>query len=251
MATRCFYIGNMDTLKPPLIGIPMYPTRVDDADSPSQMSGLRSYAERLVEAGALPVFLPLAALPILDRYLDRLQGVLLPGGCDIDPALFGEEPHPNLKVVSSPRDEFEIALFRAAVERDTPVLGICRGIQVMNVALGGSLIQDIPAQTTSTVDHRSDDETELRHEVEVPEGSLLAAAIGPGVHAVNSQHHQAVKDPAPGLTVTSVCPADGVIEAVELPGKAFVVGVQFHPECLPDRFSALFFGFVSACSQRD
>ena len=241
----------MKTQNSPLIGIPMYPTRVDDADSPSQMSGLRSYAERLVEAGATPVFLPLAALPILDRYLDRLHGVLLPGGCDVAPALFGEEPHPMLKVVSAPRDEFEIALCRAAVERDMPVLGICRGIQVLNVAMGGSLIQDIPAQVITPVNHRSEDEKELRHEIEVHPESLLARIIGSGRHPVNSQHHQSIRELAPGVVLTAECPVDGIVEAVELKGKSFVLGVQFHPECRPERFASLFTAFVSACRKRE
>lgn len=241
----------MKTQFQPLVGIPMYPSRVNDADSASQMSGLRSYAERLVEAGALPVYLPLAALSILDRYLDRLDGVLLPGGCDVDPVLYGEDPHPMLKVVSAQRDEFEIAVCKAAVERDLPLLGICRGIQVMNVALGGSLIQDIPAQRNTPVDHRAEDETELRHEIDVHAGTLLAGAMGAGRHPVNSQHHQAIKDLAPGLVVASICPVDGIVEGVELEGKSFAVGVQFHPECLPERFAVLFSEFVSACAKRE
>lgn len=240
----------METDLKPLIGMPMYPIREEGEDSTTSMGGLRSYADRLTEAGAAPVFLPLSAISLLDVYLAQLRGVLLPGGGDVDPAYFGEEPHPELGLVQPERDEFEIALCRAALEKNLPILGICRGAQVLNVAMGGSLIQDIPSQCVSTINHRSPDETELRHEIEVQDDTLLADIIGGGRHPVNSQHHQAVLEPAAGLIVSAGSPEDGIIEAVEARNGHFVLGVQFHPECLPDRFSSLFSAFVSVCARR-
>jgi putative glutamine amidotransferase len=185
---------------------------------------------------------------MVDTYLSRLSGVLLPGGGDIDPALFGEAPHPNLGVVQPERDSFELALCRAALQRGMPVLGICRGAQVLNVALGGTLIQDIPAETASPLNHRSNDETELRHEIDVEPGTLLARIIGEGRHPVNSQHHQSVRVPAPGLIVSAGSPKDGIIEAVEYRDARFVLGLQFHPECLPDLYLGIFREFVRACA---
>lgn len=238
----------MNSTLRPLIGLPMYPIRENGVDSKTRMGGIRDYADRLAEAGALPVFLPLTAAPILDEYLAHLSGILLPGGGDVDPVLYGQVARPELGVVQPERDSFELALCRAALQWDMPILGICRGEQVLNVAMGGTLVQDIPSQVDSPINHRSEDETELRHEIEVRGGTLLANVLGGGRHPVNSQHHQSVLVPAPGLIVSAGSPVDGIIEAVEAPDHRFTLGVQFHPECLPERFSSIFAAFVNACN---
>lgn len=234
----------------PIIGIPTYPIRIDGADSTAEVGATRAYYDRLLECGALPVLLPLCTPDEAVRYLDVLDGLLMPGGHDVDPQLFGQKPHPRLGVVQRERDDCEIALVRAAVKRGMPLMGICRGIQVINVALGGTLFQDLGSEAPSPVDHGGHEKTELRHGITVTTGSRLATALGEGCHRVNSLHHQAVAKPAPGLTVSAVCPEDGVIEAIELRGPAYLLGIQFHPEGLKELFSPIFEGFVAACAKR-
>jgi putative glutamine amidotransferase len=154
---------------------------------------------------------------------------LLSGGYDCDPCLFGEEKLNESVEIDSRRDEWELPLVRAAVERGMPILAICRGIQSLNVALGGTLYQDLPAQMPTDIHHR---QTEGRavatHSIEVDPNSRLAAIIGPNME-VNSFHHQSLKRIADGLRVVASAP-DGVIEAVEGTGEEFLIGVQFHPE---------------------
>lgn len=240
----------MHTPDAPLIGIPMYPVRDNGNESSTEVGGTRAYYQRLLECGALPVFIPLCAPSVAELYMDRLDGILIPGGHDVDPALFGEAPHPRLGIVQRERDDFEIAIVRAALSRDMPLLGICRGIQVLNVAQGGTLIQDIPSEAPSTVNHRGKESNELPHDVVVIDGTLLAQALGAGRQPVNSLHHQGIRNLAPGLAVSATCSVDGLVEAIEMPGKRFVAAVQFHPERLPQRFLSLFQAFVQACAKR-
>jgi putative glutamine amidotransferase len=169
--------------------------------------------------------------------LDGASALLLSGGADINPQLYGEAPHPTYQRAEGGRDGFEVEVIRLALERDLPTLAICRGMQVLNVVCGGSLWQDLPSQRPSGVAHRvpspRDDRT---HVVELAPGShvrtLLAPAspgADPAVIDVNSRHHQAVKHTAPGFLVTATAP-DGVVEAIERPASRFCVGVQWHPE---------------------
>ena len=185
--------------------------------------------------------------------LDGVDGLLLTGGDDVDPALYGEAPHPSYDVSEPGRDAFEIDLVRRALAADLPVLAICRGLQVLNVALGGTLIQDIPSEPAPLLAHDAQGPpTTLAHTVAVAPGSCLAALIGPDdTRAVNSRHHQAVRALGEGLVVTATSP-DGVIEAAEVPAARFCVGVQWHPENFHStgEFAALFEGFVRACQTR-
>lgn len=231
----------------PLIGIPMIPQTNTNEPPGMIQRGWRKYAAMLYAEGALPVHLPLLEHGDPEAFLEPLDGLLLPGGGDVDPALFGEAPHPDLGEVIRSLDDFEIALARLAMAADLPTLGICRGSQVWNVALGGTLIQHIPAQIPNAIRHGDNPAAETAHAIEVAPGSRLESILGPGPHMVNSTHHQAVKDVAPGLRVCAVCPDDGAIEAIECPGAAFGMGVQFHPEELSDRFRPLFAAFVDAC----
>jgi putative glutamine amidotransferase len=182
-------------------------------------------------------------------------GLVLPGGIDVDPARYGEARHPAVTAVDEARDEYEIALVRAALAADLPVLAICRGLQVMNVAAGGSLIQDIPSQIGTPVTHQvSDPKDAIAHDVSIAAGSRLqelmgSAAVG-GRLPVNSRHHQAVGRIAQGFVVTSRA-SDGVIEALERPDARFCVGVQWHPENFIESgtFLPLFAGLLAAAAK--
>jgi putative glutamine amidotransferase len=188
-----------------------------------------------------------------EAVVTRHGGVMLLGGSDVDPAWYGEDLHPTTEVVAAPRDAYEIALVQAAVARDLPVFAICRGIQLMNVALGGSLIQDIPTQVIQPLEHHPEgDPAMIGHYVEVVPASTLAELVADeierdGYCAVNSRHHQALNRIATGLKV-SARSVDGVVEAVERPVSRFCVGVQWHPESFwrSGRFQGLFRGFLDA-----
>jgi len=205
----------------------------------------RSYVTEVVRAGGLAVLLP----PVAEREAARtavetMNGLLLSGGGDLASLEFGAEPHPRVRLVDPARDRMEIEAIRLAWRRGLPILGICRGIQVLNVALGGDLIQDIPAQVKGAIRHWSSDLAPcLSHSVKVEKQSLLASLLGAGKVAVNSSHHQAVGGRlAKGLRVTARA-ADGVIEAIEADDGRPVLGVQFHPEDIAGehpRFRAIF-----------
>jgi putative glutamine amidotransferase len=191
----------------------------------------------------------------------RVAGIMLLGGADVEPSRYGEAPHPTFEASENSRDEYETELIALAIERDLPLLAICRGIQILNVALGGSLIQDIPTQTSSLTRHAispNEPKATIAHEVTVAGGTRLHAILGPqldarGMCGVNSRHHQAVKELGRDLVVTAVAP-DGIIEAIERPASSFCVGVQWHPEnfCREEsyNFAPLFRAFVSAAERR-
>jgi putative glutamine amidotransferase len=206
------------------------------------------YCRALERAGATVAVVGPESDPV-PRALDRCHGVLLTGGADVDPSFYGDaERHPTIKV-DPERDEYEIALARGAMERDLPILAICRGVQLLNVAAGGTLIQDIPSQRPGSLNHSvKEPPTQKVHTVRiVPEsrlGRLLLTGTSPGPVEVNSRHHQAVNRVAPGFIVSAVAP-DGIIEAIERPDATFCVGVQWHPEnyWATGEFQALFEGF--------
>ena len=186
--------------------------------------------------------------------LDGLDGVVLSGGGDIDPALYGEAPHATFSPDEPGRDQFELALSRAAIERRCPVLAICRGVQVLNVAVGGTLVQDIPSEMPGGLDHQvRTTPTTIAHEVWVTAGTRLAQMMADRLEAdvllVNSRHHQAPKTLAPGFVVSATAP-DGVVEAIERPDLPFCVGVQWHPENFyrTGEFRALFEGLARAAT---
>ncbi len=189
------------------------------------------YSLALHDAGAAPVILPAAQDEgSLARILGAVQGLLLSGGPDIHPRRYGEEPAAGLGEVDEDLDRMELTAARLALEMDVPVLGICRGIQVLNVALGGTLYQDIPSQVPESICHTpKTDKSVNTHTVRIEPGNRLRRIMGKAEIWVNGKHHQAVKDPAPGLVVTARA-RDGVVEALEHPDRRWAVGVQWHPE---------------------
>jgi putative glutamine amidotransferase len=219
----------------PVIGI----TASIDHRSPAfgeTYSLTRKYAEGVLQAGGVPLIVPHNLdEDSLHVVLDRLDGLLLSGGGDIDPVLFGEELHPATCEIEPDRDRVELTLARWVVERDVPFLAICRGVQVLNVALGGTLVQDIPSQVPDALQHSFDRKTTprdyLAHPVKIDPSSQLARVMQLENAQSNSWHHQSIKQAAEGLLVTAVAP-DGVIEAVEVPERRYAIGVQWHPEWL-------------------
>jgi putative glutamine amidotransferase len=214
---------------------------------------LPDYVESIRRAGGEPRVLdPLKDQPT--EIVREVDGVLMTGGVDIDPARYGEEPHATVTAIEPERDAFEFALLLAAREARLPLFGICRGLQVMNVALGGSLIQDITAQMAGILPHTVPSPPfALAHEVWVSKSSRLWTlmqdkVVDADTFSVNSRHHQAIKALAPGFEVTATAP-DGVIEAIECPNATFCLGVQWHPENFwrTGEFRPLFEGFIEAC----
>ncbi|MEZ4666436.1 MAG: gamma-glutamyl-gamma-aminobutyrate hydrolase family protein [Anaerolineae bacterium] len=202
------------------------------------------------EAGGLPVIIPVSISDdVLQGIYQRLDGVLLPGGGDVRPSIYGAEAHPLTDNLDDARDHVEINLTRLAVADDRPVFGICRGHQVLNVALGGTLIQDVPSEIGETIPHNITVPRSARaHEVQIDPSSRLASILGSTKLEVNSLHHQSVLQPAPDVCITAYSP-DGVVEALEMPNKKFVLSVQWHPEDLYTNYPAmkqLFKAFVEA-----
>ena len=212
---------------------------------------MTDYVESVKRVGAEPVEVALGDDPA--EVARRVDGVLLTGGGDIDPMRYGTAEHPTYGAAEPGRDEFEIALVRAARAADLPVFAICRGLQVLNVALGGDLIQDIPSEVNGALPHDiREPRYALAHEVWATGGSRFATLMKDKLVdgescQVNSRHHQAVRHLGQGLEVVATAP-DGVIEAVEGPGR-FCLGVQWHPENFwrTGEFRPLFEGFVEAC----
>jgi putative glutamine amidotransferase len=196
----------------------------------------RNYVEAVRRAGGFVVMLPPDARQVQDpdEALELIDGLVLAGGADIDPASYGEPEHAETSGSVPERDAFEIALVRAAIERDLPVLGICRGMQLLNVALGGTLLQHLP-ERFGHHEHRrvvgSFDGAD--HDVEVGQRTLAMRVIRQARHATKSHHHQGVDRLGEGLQVSAISAMDGLPEAIELPGRRFVLGVQWHPEVDP------------------
>lgn len=208
-------------------------------DNQEKWSYLRhTYVDSVVRAGGTPLILPsLDEEELIGDYIRLCDGFLLSGGGDLDPVYWGAEPHPRLGEVDPVRDAFEMNLTRRTLIEDKPALFICRGIQVLNVAAGGSLIQNIK----SDIMHRQKaPRYHPCHDISISNGSLLHSICEQETARVNSFHHQAIGDLGHGLVVTAQA-RDGIIEAVEIPGHKFLVGVQWHPEAMRDDLSSRLF----------
>ena len=208
----------------------------------------RAYSEAILAAGGVPLLLPfMEGEETLAEVLGRADGLLVTGGADLSPDLFGEAPLPTLGAVTPLRDRLDEMALRVASRADMPVLGICRGIQSLAVYAGGTLLQDVPSQVPGALQHsQKAPGWHGSHEIDVVPDSLLARLTGRTKAMVNSFHHQAVRDVPAGFVATART-ADGVIEAIEKPEASFCLGLQFHPELMAARhefIAAIFQGFV-------
>ncbi|MCS6842521.1 MAG: gamma-glutamyl-gamma-aminobutyrate hydrolase family protein [Roseiflexus sp.] len=242
----------------PIIGVPCllgiaYFAR-NDSWFPRIYGNVIDYLQAIEAAGGAPLLIHLTTNDeVLDRLYQQIDGLLLAGGEDINPAHYGAPHHPKLGEPDPLQDDVEIKLTRRALRDGKPVLAICRGIQLLNVALGGTLYQDIPSEVEGALNHNEstdrEDMTYLAHPISIEPDSCLANLLGATEAMVNTLHHQALRDVAPTLRVTARAP-DGIIEAVEAASSGWVVGVQCHPEMLwngvDPRWARVFQAFVQA-----
>ena len=227
------------------------------APNPKLLSGRHlinsSYINAVISAGGTPLLIPADSDPErAAEYVPLLQGLLVPGGEDVTPALYGQDPVPQVTYMNEDKDRMEMELIRLAAERHLPIFGICRGMQLLNVCFGGTLYQDLPTQYPDVLGHAQDMAIrgQLTHRVDLAEGSLMERLLGQEPLSVNSYHHQAVRTPAPCFAVTATA-ADGVIEAVE-DSRRNLYAVQWHPEDLVvphPRFRPLFSHLVELAGQ--
>jgi putative glutamine amidotransferase len=221
----------------------------------TRCSRLDDYIASIEQSGGQPRILEVSDSP--RQLIQRIDGLLLTGGGDVDPVLYREQRHPSVEDAEPGRDEFEIDLARRAMEADLPMLAICRGAQVLNVAAGGTLVQDIPSAIDTDLPHSiQEPKNEVAHDVAVTAGSRLQRALGDAVSGgltcrVNSRHHQSVGRLGESLTAAATAP-DGVIEAIEAPDRDFCIGVQWHPENFwrTGEFQGLFDAFVASALER-
>jgi len=235
----------------PIIGITTYQSA--NVNGQPTVVLMQSYIHAIMEAGGVPVLIPsMIAEDGWDALYSRVDGILFSGGGDIGLESSPGDPHPRINEVELNRDTVEFKLIQASASDGKPFLGICRGCQVMNVALGGTLYTHIPDQLPGALDHAypGNKRTVLVHEVKIGEGTRIAEILGEPIIKVNSLHHQGLKDIAPSLRVTGHAP-DGLVEAVELPDHPFGLAVQWHPEWLTDQEPTrnLFRKFVEAAER--
>lgn len=221
----------------PLIGIPTRSLTIPE-DNLLRYTGLATYTRAVELAGGAPILIPLGLNEETRRAIfQRLDGLLIQGGVDIHPREYGEPVESFCGEIDPARDETELGIVRWALAERLPTLGICRGVQIMNVAAGGSLYQDIPAQLNSPIRHshvKGNPYDLLAHSIEIDAQSTLARALGTTTIEVNSLHHQALKQIAPGFRIIARAP-DGIIEGIESTNGMFALGVQFHPEWMIER----------------
>ena len=246
----------------PIIGIPTQTLQSlggIPAEFPASWVMSQRYILTLTAAGAIPWMIPLVGddEETLRGIYDELDGVFLPGGADIDPDSYNEERHPLCDRTDTARDQVELIMTRWAMQDRKPVLGVCRGVQIINLAAGGTLYQDLADQYEGSIKHDyfpfggRYSRDHLAHEVEVAQNTRLAEIIGHGTVQVNSMHHQGIRELGGCLIATAIAP-DGLIEATESTNGSFLVGVQWHPEALTDvdqRMRRLFDSFVEASGE--
>ena len=233
----------------PIIGVTMSFQEPASGQGSDYFALYRKYVAAVEQAEGVAVGLPAQPEAVAELF-PILDGLLLSGGGDVAPELFGQDRHPKTRLIDRQRDDFELALVREWVSTGRPLLAICRGIQVLNVALGGNLIQDIADQVADPLVHQKS-EGEARHLIRLQPTSRMANLLGDDELEVNSYHHQAVQDLAPGLKEVAWA-TDGVVEGVEMPDAGFAIGVQWHPELMVQndaRQLQLFVGLVEAAER--
>jgi putative glutamine amidotransferase len=223
-----------DLIVKPIIGVT---SAVDEESGVDRIQLNRSYIYSVEAAGGIPVVLPVSSrIDGTADVLERVDGVLLTGGIDIDPSFFGEEPHPKIGSIDLDWDNHDIAVARHCLSAKIPVLGICRGCQVLNVAAGGSLYQDISSLVPKAIKHTlKAPRWQPCHNISIQKGSVLEGVLGVSILSVNSFHHQSVARPGSGFSV-SAWAVDGVVEGIESSAHPFAVGVQWHPEGMWERY---------------
>ncbi len=237
-------------MKAPWIGVT--PSHITSNSGVIQTSIPEAYFQAILRAGGIPILIPFEMDPALQaEFTSRLDGVMFSGGGDIQPSLYGSQPHPLVSSVDPVRDQLEIELFKQTLNTGKPFFGICRGLQLVNVALDGSLYEDILDQRPHALRHQYAPEyprNHLAHRVRLEANSRIGALIPHHEIQVNSLHHQGIDRLAPDLRASGYAP-DGLIEVVELPGYPFGLAVQWHPEWLTDSpdMQRLFSAFISAC----
>jgi putative glutamine amidotransferase len=244
----------------PLIGVTTQTLQAIDGipeGLPTSVVMNQRYYHAVASAGGAPVLVPLLDdLETLRAIYERTDGILIPGGVDVDPAAFGDSPHERLGRTDPARDRVEIQLVKWAVDDDKPLLGLCRGLQVINVALGGTLYQDLETEYPNAIKHDyfptyGYSRDHLAHDVAVEAGSRMRHALNKSAVPVNSMHHQGIKALASSLAASAVAP-DGLIEAAESTTDSYIVGVQWHPEVFElsePSSGVLFTDFVQAASR--
>ena len=236
----------------PLVGITA--SRTYNKKGAPMMMLMESYTRAVAEAGAVPLIIPLGiSSESLQTIVDRLDGILFSGGGDVRPQVYGSQDHPKVDRIDDDRDRLELDLFHLLNDTGKPFLGICRGIQLINVALGGTIYEDILDQHPGALkhDHSYKARNHLAHPVSISEDSRLRRILGASQVGVNSLHHQGLRQLAPGTKATAWSP-DGLVEAIEVPGYSFGLAVQWHPEWLQEHqpMRDLFRTFVQAADRR-
>ena len=248
-------------MRRPVIGIPTQNLQSFggiSGDLPPSWIMSHRYIQTLTGVGAVPWMIPLVVddPETLRAIYEELDGVFLPGGADVDPKSYGEDRHPLCDKSDPPRDQLELLFTKWAAEEGKPVLGVCRGLQIMNLAFGGTLWQDLHDQAPHTIKHDyfpfggKFARDYLAHAVRVASGTRLSQIVGEGEVLVNSMHHQGIRRIGDGLVASAVAP-DGLVEGIEGAGESFLVGVQWHPEVLTDtddRMKRLFAEFIEAAA---
>lgn len=234
-------------MKKPIIGI----TCVVNWQDGKQMQN-ETYIQAILKAGGIPLLLPaVEGEDVILAHAALLDGLVVSGGPDIDPLYFGEQPIPGLGGVVPLMDSYEVRLIRLFLELDKPILGICRGEQVLNAAAGGTLYQDIYSTLPGLLKHRQEAPRPFRsHSISIQSGTKLASILGVEQTLVNTFHHQAVAQPAPGFVISASAP-DGIVEAIESQNHRFALGVQWHPEGMwnvAENHDTLFAAFIVAAS---
>lgn len=242
----------MNKRRHPLVGMPTHRRDLSPIGLPGAYLMGEHYANALAEVGIASMLVPLYEDPELLRTLyERMDGLFLAGGSDMDPAYYDESPRPELGPLDPDRDRVELQLLQWAIEDDLPLLAVCRGVQILNVAAGGSLYQDIPSQLETKIEHDYGQyfkpRDHLVHDVQLQPGTRLAKLMGVHQVGVNSLHHQAIRRLGEGFRISALAP-DGVIEGIESTNGHFAVGVQWHPEALTKvpPMRAIFKGFADA-----